>query len=58
MNRLSAVRNLTDLVGISRHHPRKALECMESFGIGTLKFRDICKTCSKNMGIKDKFAQF
>lgn len=58
MNRLSRVADLTSLVHVSRHHPRRALECMEGFGVTIHRLRDICKACSKNMGIRDTVTQF
>lgn len=58
MDRLSRVVDLSTLVHLSRHHPRQALESMEEFGITINRYRDICKTCSKNMGIKEKFTYF
>lgn len=58
MDRLSTIKDLSPLIGMSWHHPREALESMENFGITINRFRDICKTCSMNMGVKSKFASF
>ncbi len=58
MDRLSRVVDLSALVHLSHHHPRQALGSMEEFGISVNRYRDICKTCSKNMGIRDKVTNF
>lgn len=60
MDRLCKVENvnLKALADLSRHHPHRALEIMDDFGIHTHRFRDICKECSKNMGIRDKVTRF